>query len=1107
MTPPAPIRRPVRALRVALACGLLAAGAPAWSQEPPVAPGGGTGSIRGRVFDGETGAALAGVSVIVVAPAEAGGEKPRQQVALTDAEGAFEFAAVEAGTYRVEFVKSGYRASTMTDVVVEAGRSKRADFPLPRLPAATADQILELDAFVVEASTAEAMTDALELRMEADQHLNIMSAEDLSKFAASDVADALKRVAGVNVVGGQFAIIRGLEDRYNSTLYNGAPVPSPDPDKQSVQLDLFPNDVVGNLVVSKTFAPELPSNTSGGGIDIVTHEYPEELELRFSSGTGFSTNATDRFLRYDRGNPMGEEVSGNHVIESESAASIGGRRSFFERELRFKAAYNHEVDFDTAEGWQQGREPRRAEQRNFPRPPTVTRSGDLSLGQLSLSDARFDLTESERAEQDTAYLGFGLDLDREGSHRIDSSLFYTKKETEVVQLRENGYFPNLDYSRFAAAQQAGEAISDAFFEGAATPNSWVRSVRQDPGEARSRGPYWSDSFQQSQSFDTERDLRVYQVNGDHGIELIDGLHLRWAANHARTTQQEAARGARYFFEGNTERIPTAIPVTVESIENGAFYANNGLFDSANDIEETQDFARVDADYTFDPHQALELRVSGGLWYERADRDVSSSFLQTPTVEGRTQFAVSAATPLELGETIFQTLDQTGGVLGGVRDSTNESSRRIRAWNAGAKATLLDRLDLLGGVRGESIFIESLNDPFTGEFDPFDGAPRIYPSAYLLFDRRDNPSRPFETPTAQSGTVFNDEILGIDVPIDPETGFVDLIDRASIESLVDGEIDETYLFPSVGFAYRPLDGLTLRGAYSQTVARPSFREMGYYISVEPASDDLVIGNPQLGLSEVTSYDARIEYLWGDRSDLAAVSVFYKTIQDPIESILVRDPTNFEASSNALFRTFFNNPNEGTLWGIEAEARKSFDFVGLDFARYLSLGGNFTYIDATVGRTDAELARSMSYFGVMEGERARFDSLDDERRLFGQPEWIANLDLSFDHPEWGTKVTLAFFAISDVLDAAGSASIAPDGSVFAFTLDRYVDSFHQLDLVVSQKWRVDLLRGDLVFKASAKNLTDSKRRIVYDPEQTDDEIPERAFRIGRDLSFSITYSLSF
>jgi outer membrane receptor protein involved in Fe transport len=281
-------------------------------------------------------------------------------------------------------------------------------------------------------------------------------------------------------------------------------------------------------------------------------------------------------------------------------------------------------------------------------------------------------------------------------------------------------------------------------------------------------------------------------------------------------------------------------------------------------------------------------------------------------------------------------------------------------------------------------------------------------------------------------------------------------------------------------------------------------MGFYVTVEPGTDDLFVGNPQLQLSDVESWDLRAEYTWGSRGDLVAASLFMKEIDDPIESIVVRNPVNAEASSSALFRTFFNNPNQGKVRGVELEARKSLDFFGVEVLEYVSIGGNFTYIDAEVDRTEAELARSGNFFGVVPGENERFRELEQTRRLFGQPEWIANADISFDHPDWGTKATLSFFAISDVLDAAGSASLNNGNEVIALTLDRYVDSFNQLDFTLSQKVHVERLRGDLTFKFSAKNLTDSSRGIIYDPSQTRDEIAERSFKVGRDFSFSLTYT---
>ena len=237
----------------------------AWAQES--SPG--TGTVRGQVIDSESAAPIDGVTVTVTPSAGATPGGPGGQERVTDASGAYEFPALPAGSYSIKFTKSGYRVSLMTSFTVKAGEMNRADFPLPPLPPQAAEEMPGFEEFVVEASPMEEILAAS--RMESDELLNTLNAAEFAKFAASDVADALKFVPGVNVVNGQFAIIRGLEDRYSSTLYNSAVVPSPDPDSQSVQLDLFPSDVVTNLVVAKTFAPDLPSNSSGGAINIHTN--------------------------------------------------------------------------------------------------------------------------------------------------------------------------------------------------------------------------------------------------------------------------------------------------------------------------------------------------------------------------------------------------------------------------------------------------------------------------------------------------------------------------------------------------------------------------------------------------------------------------------------------------------------------------------------------------------------------------------------------------------------------------------------------------------------------------------------------------------------------
>ena len=79
--------------------------------------------------------------------------------------------------------------------------------------------------------------------------------EQISKSGDSDAAGALKRVTGLTLVDGKFIFIRGLGERYSSTLLNGLNLPSPDPTRRVVPLDLFPTSVLSDAVVSKTFDP------------------------------------------------------------------------------------------------------------------------------------------------------------------------------------------------------------------------------------------------------------------------------------------------------------------------------------------------------------------------------------------------------------------------------------------------------------------------------------------------------------------------------------------------------------------------------------------------------------------------------------------------------------------------------------------------------------------------------------------------------------------------------------------------------------------------------------------------------------------------------------
>ena len=108
------------------------------------------------------------------------------------------------------------------------------------------------------------------------QVLTVLSSADIARTGEGDIAGALSRVTGLSVVGGGFVYVRGLGDRYSSSLLNGSPLPSPEPLRRSVPLDIFPTSIVGSAVVQKTYSVNYPGEFGGGVINLTTKAIPKE---------------------------------------------------------------------------------------------------------------------------------------------------------------------------------------------------------------------------------------------------------------------------------------------------------------------------------------------------------------------------------------------------------------------------------------------------------------------------------------------------------------------------------------------------------------------------------------------------------------------------------------------------------------------------------------------------------------------------------------------------------------------------------------------------------------------------------------------------------------
>jgi hypothetical protein len=225
------------------------------------------GIIRGTVIDDATGETLIGVTVII---------KGTTNGAITDFDGNFEI-SVEPGAHDVAASYVSYATITVAGVVVTDGDVTVID--QIRLK----EDVQQLEEIVIQAEIINTSETALmTLKKKSPNVLDGISAASFRKIGDSDAAEAVKRVTGVSIEGGKYVYVRGLGDRYTKTMMNNMDIPGLDPDRNSIQIDIFPTNLIDNMVVLKSFAPELPADFTGGIVNIETKDFPEERILDVS---------------------------------------------------------------------------------------------------------------------------------------------------------------------------------------------------------------------------------------------------------------------------------------------------------------------------------------------------------------------------------------------------------------------------------------------------------------------------------------------------------------------------------------------------------------------------------------------------------------------------------------------------------------------------------------------------------------------------------------------------------------------------------------------------------------------------------------------------------
>lgn len=376
-----------------------------------------------------------------------------------------------------------------------AGSAQAAESAVP----APDPAITELSEVVVEQSVVVeegGQFDALQLRRESAQLLDVLSQEQIARAGDSDAAVALRRVTGLSLVDDKFIYVRGLGERYSSVLLNGAQIPSPDPTRRVVPMDLFPTGLLSGIDVNKSYNPSLPGEFGGGTVNLRTRGLSATQVFKLDLGMGYADGSTgedgwravsgerDWLGRDDgmRAPPSGVLVRPLPPRGSQELAALG-------REVMSKpfGVSRRSVGPDSSAALTVG---------------DMYGGDELRIGFVGAArwSQSWDLREEQRAEY--AILGDGglmknEDYLRERTERgVDSSLFFS---TGI----DIGQAHHLDASVMRLAQTLQQDRVDTGLRNAGT-------------EERSSASEWVENV-----------LTTRQFGGRHGFPVASGLEVDW----------------------------------------------------------------------------------------------------------------------------------------------------------------------------------------------------------------------------------------------------------------------------------------------------------------------------------------------------------------------------------------------------------------------------------------------------------------------------------------------------------------------------------------------------------------------------------------------------
>ncbi|MFT5725816.1 MAG: TonB-dependent receptor, partial [Bacteroidia bacterium] len=843
------------------------------------------GTVRGTVTAKEDGAPVFEAFVKIVGT-ETG--------TITDFDGKYAI-DLPPGVYTVEISHLTFSALTFTNTKVSDGSVTVVN---GKMGYGEAVQMGATE-FSVRRRKAEGDDEIISMVAKQKVVMSAIGSQQMAKQQAKNAGDALKRVTGVTVVGGRYVSVRGLGDRYSKTVLNSCEVPSLDPDRNSVQMDLFPSNIISNMQVFKTFMPELPGDFSGGLINITTKEFPDSMNFQFSTSFGgnsqsflnknfitYTGSSTD-FLGFDNGTRAMPTLAKNMEVPNVNPNPGADNSKLAALSKSFGTDNNIRT---TTGGLNQSYAVSYGDQRSIKKRPFGYLLGASYRRSFSFYDdgeiGRFNAVSSTELNPQFAL------------HDVRSS-------DRVM----TGLFANLSY-KINSSNKIGLNVM--------RNQSGEKITRALSGQWAEDGPLTENRIFNSQTLQyLQRTLTNIQLKGEHqlGGKKDKNNRLIWVSSQTYSQQNEP--DLRFF----------AYDYVVSGTDT-AFAINKAAYNTP------ARYYRLMNELNWDNRVYLVIPLKRR-FKKKAEFKTGFSYLYKNRAFRETRFDYSEVTDFD-GDVNSFFLPENMSVEQWPSEDPNTYTY-IKGHPKGNDKNSYD------GTQTVMAGFAQINTPFINKKWNFTGGLRVETTNVLV--------------------------------------------QSLLQTEKDGVLENIDLLPSINITYNFIDKElvqddpssrrigNLRFGISQTLARPTFRELAPFPSFFFTGDYVLIGNPELKRTLIQNYDVRYE-LYPSKGKSISVSGFYKRFQDPIEQTQNPKAANTEIT--------YKNVGKASLQGVELEFVQSLRFISyrLDNIKW---GLNGSIIKSQVKVDSLEYA-----------VRKEIDiNASETRPMYSQSPYIFNSYLNFDN----------------------------------------------------------------------------------------------------------------